>query len=503
MATTDSSGRESEFTGIRSILWPIHRHELKKFLSMGMLMFFIIFVYTMVRDLKDVFVISRAVCGGQEQVNVLKLWVVLPFAAIFVAAYSALINKFGFQKTFFSVVGFYIAFYLIFLLVLLPNEERIHADAETVMALQASWPPFFKHIIPCITNWAYSLFYLMAELWGTMAISSLFWGFANQITKKNEVKRFFGMFSCIGNIGSIVSGQYLKFASVTMETDYKRGVQMLIWACIFSCVMTYIMFKYITNFAKKDPEVAESMSNFVVKKKKKMGIFDGFKAICRSKYLGLIALLVIGYGLSINLIEVIWKAKMHEYFPGQAAYSRMMGNLSTFTGIITIFLVFISSIILRTCSWKVCSLVTPMVMVVFGGGFFLLCIFQMAGGTHILGIPVAMLGIWIGLITDAFIKGIKYVLFDPTKSMAYLPLTADEKTKGQSAVEVVGGRLGKSGGAAYTFFLTSVIAPGSKTISHIGSIITLFVLVVAGWVYSVFGLSKEYEKKMAGRDLVS
>lgn len=456
----------------------------------------------MVRDMKDTFTSVRGVCCGQEQINVLKLWVVLPFAFIFVAIYSLLINKLGFEKTFFSVVGFYIAFYLVFMFFLVPNEQYIHPGVETVKALQASWPPFFKHIIPCITNWAYSLFYLFAELWGTMAISSLFWGFANRVTKKNEVKRFFGLFSLIGNIGSIVSGQLLKFAANIMDTNFILGAQIPIAFCVLSCIMTCVMFRYIVNFTKKDPEVVESMANFVVKKKKKMGLMDGVKAVCSSKYLLLIALMVVGYGLTINLVEVIWKAKMREFLPSPGAYSKMMGNLSTTTGIVTIVMIFVSSLILRTCSWKICSLITPMIMVVFGGAFFTLVIFQMSGATHFLGFPIVVLGIWIGLFTDAFIKSIKYVLFDPTKSMAYLPLTPDEKTKGQSAVEVVGGRLGKSGGAAYTFFLTSVVVPGSSTLSHIGSIVTLFVLVVVGWVYSVFGLSKEYEKKMDEKDLV-
>ena len=53
-----------EFNKFQSMFWPIHGYEMKKFLPMSFLMFFILFVYTMVRDLKDVLVQSYAVGGG-------------------------------------------------------------------------------------------------------------------------------------------------------------------------------------------------------------------------------------------------------------------------------------------------------------------------------------------------------------------------------------------------------------------------------------------------------
>ena len=35
--------------------------------------------------------------------------------------------------------------------------------------------------IAIIRNWTYCLFYVMAELWGSVVVSVLFWGFANQV----------------------------------------------------------------------------------------------------------------------------------------------------------------------------------------------------------------------------------------------------------------------------------------------------------------------------------
>lgn len=44
---------DQEFSGWRRLLWPIHSYEVKKFLPMGIMMFCILFIYTVLRDTKD------------------------------------------------------------------------------------------------------------------------------------------------------------------------------------------------------------------------------------------------------------------------------------------------------------------------------------------------------------------------------------------------------------------------------------------------------------------
>ncbi len=495
--TTQAQTPKKEFNKFQELIWPIHNYELKKFLPMSFLLFFILFVYTLVRDLKDIFVqyhthmwAGAGKADSAQLISALKVWYVLPFAFLAVAAFGYLMDKFEAKKTFYIIVFSFMAFYAIYGFFLYPNLDKLIMSTEQVTAMTESAPAFFRTFLTCLGNWPITLFYMVSEIWGTMMISSLFWQFANAATMKSEVKRFFGLFSLVGNIGTIIAGVTIKTALKNASVD---NVRMLMLAVLAVGVAIVSVYWYINNKILTDPRFYDASQIKPKKKKEKVSAMEGIKILFTNSYLLLIAVLVMGYGVAINFAEVIMKALMKEAFDGPT-YASMQGNVSIFTGIFTLIVTVFGANILRKCKWKTTASITPFIFLVFGALFFALVLYRQYISNEIFGMSALLLAMWVGVFQDALCKSVKYSLFDTTKSMAYIPLDEDTKTKGQAAVEVIGGRAGKAGASLVQQVMYGMVP---AIMSHLVTIVAIFMVTVVAWVYAVFGLSKKYEAAVA------
>ena len=87
-----------------------NRKTLKKILPLGAMLFFILFNYTILRDTKDVLVVT-APNSGAEIIPFLKTYVNLPSAIGFTVLYSTLCNKMPSDKVFFLVMSAFLSFF--------------------------------------------------------------------------------------------------------------------------------------------------------------------------------------------------------------------------------------------------------------------------------------------------------------------------------------------------------------------------------------------------------
>lgn len=500
-----SETKKAEFGRWRSFFWPVHNFELKKLLPMFFLFFFINFNYTILRDTKDALIVT-APGSGAEAIPFLKVWGVLPIAIIFMVVYSKLSNIFSKQKLFYSTIGFFIAFFGIFVLTMYPNRDILH-PSDAADKLQAFLPEGFRGLVALFRNWTYALFYVMSELWGSVAISLLFWGFANDTTKISESKRFYALFGLGANVAMLFSGPAIIYFSdirsklpanvdawgVTL--NYMMGMVVLSGLMIMG-IYWWINKNVLTDARFYDP----SEMKRVKKEKPKMSLKESFAYLARSKYILCLAVLVIGYGIAINLVEVTWKGQLKLRYPDPNQYQTFMGYFSTITGTATILMMlFVGGNVIRRFGWKTGALITPVVLLITGVGFFSFVIFRdyLAALIAMLGTTPLMLAVIFGTAQNVMSKSAKYSLFDPTKEMAYIPLDQEAKVKGKAAIDVVGARLGKSGGSLVQQGL--IIACGS-----LGAI-TPFVagilfLIIFAWIYAASSLSKQFQQLNAEKE---
>ena len=155
-------------------------------------------------------------------------------------------------------------------------------------------------------------------------------------------------------------------------------------------------------------------------------------------------------------------------------------------------MLFVGGNVIRRFGWGVAAMFTPVVLLVTGVGFFSFVIFKepLSGAVAMLGTTPPMLAVLFGTAQNIMSKSAKYSLFDPTKEMAYIPLDQESKVKGKAAIDVVGARLGKSGGALINQAL--IIGFGSI------ALITPYVAVILfGIIFAWMGAAKALNVRFA------
>ena len=343
--------------------------------------------------------------------------------------------------------------------------------------------------------------YIFSELWSAVVINLMFWQFANHIFDTSKAKRFYPILGMIGNFGLILAGNVLViFSDVggvdymsTKETQHILSQNMLkpiITGIVFSGILSMLLFRMINNLILKDKNLSNKFSPLTIESKTTLSVIESFKLIFRSKYIGHIVLLILCYGLLINILEGPWKSKVRELYPSTIDYINFMGRFNIWMGISCVVFMIIGSNVLRKVSWLVSALLTPFMLFITGLIFFIFVIFadDINVGNSFNPIFAAVV---VGAIQNILSKSTKYSLFDSTKEMTYIPLSLELKTKGKAAVEVIGTKLGKSLGA----FIQStifILLPNSTFDSIISYLMVIFVAVVIIWFWDIIKLNKEY-----------
>ena len=324
----------------------------------------------------------------------------------------------------------------------------------------------------------------------------LFWQFANDVVTVDEAKRFYPLFSQMGGVAPIIAGQYVaRYAS--HASNLEASMHRLTGAIMFAGVMICVFYHLSTSLIDKEDAKSISSENGTTKasapkkKKGKMSMTDSIKFLTSSQYLRLIGMLVLGYGLSINFTEIMWKSLLKRKYPDPLDYQRFIGNFSSAVGFATCVVILFGVHVIRVLGWRVGAMATPALMAVLAVPFFI-CIFMGVDNPARLSVAVAL-----GTAQSLLSKTSKYALFDPTTQMAYIPLDEESKVKGKAAIDVLGSRLGKSGGSLIQqglVFLFGNILNASAAVSVIFYSVLITWLSAANKLSGLFMAKTEMQK---------
>lgn len=471
---------------------PVKKEELPKFIVVSLMMLMILFIYSIQRTVKDTIVVHEM---GAELLSAIKLFCTLPSAILLMLVYAKLSNELNKTVIFHLLNAFFITYFLVFTFLIHPNVSVLHFDFSDIKNNY----PYLRYLISILENWSYSLYFVLAELWGSVMLSLMFWQTANQVFKIDEAKRLYPLFGLVAQIGMIISGELLRlFSNKTIfKGGWNESLKYINLSTLLAATMLSILFWILSNkLISSDIINAETR-----KSKKKIGFFEGLKHVFTSKYIGLIALFVICYGISINIVEGVWKAQAGVVYTNKQDYARFMANLQTYTGIASMVAMICGSYILSIISWRSAAMLTPVAILITGGIFFIFSIYQVeiVDLLPFLTLAPVVIAVLIGLLQNVLGKATKYAFFDATKEMAYIPLSEELKSKGKAAADVIGGRLGKSGGALIQQFLL-IIVPGASLSSLSSTLFSIFLVIMVVWIIAVFLLAIEFKKASNSKD---
>jgi AAA family ATP:ADP antiporter len=489
-----SQQTQPEFGRLRSIFWPVHSYELKKLLPMFLIFFCISFNYTVLRDTKDTLIVTSS---GAETIPWLKVYGVLPAAVLFMIVYAKLSNILNKENLFYTTIVPFLVFFTCFAFILYPNREALHPNASADF-LQSLLPQGAHGLIACYRNWTYSLFYILSELWGSVVLSLLFWGFANDITRVVEAKRFYTLFGIWANVALMFSGPAIVYASDIRKSlpegvdAWQVSLNYLIGMFAVATIIIIATYWWMNRNVLTDPRYFDPNEEKKAKKSKpKLGLMESFAFLAKSKYILCLSILVIAYGISINLVEVTWKSQLKLQYSNPNDYSTFMGKFSFFTGVVTICMLFLGGVIIRKKGWGFAAMITPVILLLTGAGFFSFILFRDQLGAYIamIGTSPLMLAVLFGAAQNIMSKSTKYSLFDPTKEMAYIPLDSESKVKGKAAIDVVGARLGKSGGS---FIQQGLLLAFGSIAAITPYVAVVLAIIIAIWIIAVRSLNKQF-----------
>ena len=461
----------------------------------------IVFNYSLLKTTKDALIVT-AHHSGAATLPFIKVWAIFPMALLSTLIFTRLSNKYSKEKVFNIMMSFFLIFFFFFAFVLYPYKEILHPHL-LADKLQTILPEGCMGLIAVFRNWTFTLYYVMCELWGTMIMTVLFFGFTNAVTSVKEAGRFYAILGLGANIATLIAGQagvilsgtYL-YSFLNLNIDrWTFSLRTITFIIIVAGIIILLLYRQLTN------TLAESLSDSDKEKSKKekppkMGIRKNFSYLAQSKYLICIALLVLSFNISLTMIEVVWKDQVQQLYPYPADYSAYMGRVMTYIGTLsTIFSIFVCGQVVRKFGWTKAAYITPVVLLISGSLFFLFYLGQssetalaIAGA---LGTSPLIIITFLGSFQNCFSRASKFTFFDVTKEMAFIPLSSECKLKGKAAIDGIGSRLGKSGASIVHQGLLMFFGTIAISAPYVAFII---ILIFFGWLFAVKSLGQQFNE---------
>ncbi|OED45461.1 hypothetical protein AB836_01010 [Rickettsiales bacterium (ex Bugula neritina AB1)] len=475
---------QEKLTGIRKLLFPVYKSEFKKVIPMGMIYLGLIFVYTLTRLSKDMFMMS---IGDAEVLSAAK--VIVSFFAIAAAVlYGKISHRFSTNSAFIICLIPFLLFFTFFGIA--SNYTHIFHMSPSTSNYLISKFPYLKLLILSFGNWMYLFYYIFSELFASIIITASFWQFANSYTSFEEKKRFYPFYSGLcAQVSTYLAGEiFIYIGSLIKNTNNKFFCSLISSGSIFvGGVISLVSILYIGRSVSS----INSSSNKSQKKNKSMGIKEIFHHLKEHPNVILASLLVVFYGICASSMELFWKKQVSKIYPvSTGEYAMFMGRYQKCIAGASILMGFLATHILKSFSWLFCAMVTPAIALI--SSFFLF-------GLVVLQKPIMLLGIFsgynmikisviVGFIGLVFYKIVKYNFYDVTSEM-YFGIQPQKEAQYAKVLQSIFSRPSKGIMNILFFILLSTPNVTVDSLSFFSWPICVIFCII--WIYVILRMNEE------------
>ena len=394
---------------VKPIFGEFGPEEFKKFLRMGAVFAFIIGTYWTLRPLKKAVFCTLVGASDTPIAKLIAVFLLVPLIMI----YTKLLDKFGRQKTFYIICGFYATLALIFTLFLAYTPTR-----EACLLFPGNWGNWGARSI------GYS-FYMFVETYGSF-LPALFWSIATDTTTPDSAKKGFSFIVAIGQFGGIVGPYFI--ASLPRRLGMETSA-----LALFICILTIgLSMFFLRRFFTRTPghllTAFHGTNEDVEQSKHEPGFFEGLKLLLTHKYLLAIFAVVAFPEIITAVFDQHFDTLASQAYTG-THLTEYLGTYASAVNIIAlVFLLGGISNITRIFGLGISLILMPILYCLATLGF------------------ITLNSLSFLFILMASSKAINYALNGPAIKQLYIPTTKDVRLKAQAWIESFGSRGSKLAG---------------------------------------------------------
>ncbi|TBT98772.1 ADP,ATP carrier protein [Hamiltosporidium magnivora] len=492
--------------------------ERPKFWFMCAIFLIIAYIYSVMRDMKDVLVTERL---DPASLSYLKMLFVTPISILVVVLLQKPLSRYGVGPVFNAVVIVFGIYNVVYGLVVIPLQNTLEpspflfrdsfGDGKmAVRGLEA-----LLGVLLTLNSYTTTIAYVFAELWGNVVLSLLFLNYSNMNCSYSQSMRFTPCLFIFSNVGLFFSG--LTMLGICFVHPYLGYIsnRWILRSVFIGAGLLCLFIIYLKNRLERtvlSVPICITEGSGVRKQKAHVSLLAGLKELFGSKVLFNTSLIVFLYNLCTNMVEASYKSCMRVCADqkNKAVGIHVMGRQAVMQLVIAMIVIVLlltpfSTIIQRKGIYSV-AVVPPVFALVALVGVFGLAAYNTAASkksfewlnTMFAGASAHISAEeFVGLICVSGFKILKYGAFDICKEAISMKISASIRSMFKSVVDGVCGKLGKSGGGLLTT-LTNLVLNTNDIRTAAPFSLVLVVLFCFAWIKSVGYLSRKYEESVKG-----